>query len=270
MKKPNFKDILKRFTIIDILIILAIVGAIAFAFIHTGNTEGQSESISFDSTTLNKFTEKYLSFYQEGKVVKTRVGGYNSTTGEYQELSGTVLWVDDYRGSNVKVLIDVNEDSNNTPILAGLYKDVRNADIYIEHVTLQTSGEKYKNLTEIRAYPKNITSLDELIKTIPNEANYTISTTMAIDEKDSGTFQELSNTLFLNGRKESIKPLSESVNDQIVLVMAEKNEIEIATEILGTINGKTSLITIRIYDSTPDDIKAIEEAFSVINVRKVS
>ena len=270
MKKPNFKDILKKFTIIDILIILAIVGAIAFAFIHTGNDDQQSESVSFDSTTLNKFAEKYLSFYKEGKIVKTHVSGYNSTTGESQDLSGTVLWVDDYKGSAVKVLIAVDGDSNNEPILAGLYKDVRNADIYIEHITLETSGEKYKNLTEIRVNPKNITTLDDLVKPIQDGTNYTISTTIAIDEKDSGTFQELSNVLFLNGRKESIRPLSESINNQISLITAGKNEIELATEILGTINGKTNLITIRIYDSTPEKIKAIEDAFDVINLRKIS
>jgi len=270
MKTPNFKDILKRFTIIDILIILAIIGAIAFAFIHTGNDDEQQESISFDSTTLSKFAEKYLSFYQDGKIVKTHVGGYNSTTGKYQELSGTILWVDDYRGINVKVLIAVDGDSSREPILAGLYRDVKNADIYIDYITLEASGEKYKNLTEIRTYPKDIATLDELTKIIPNEANYTISTTIAIDEKDSGTLQELSNALFLNGRKESIKPVTESANDQIILVMAEKNEIEIATEILGTINGKSDLLTIRIYDSLPKDIKAIEEAFNVISVRKIS
>ena len=270
MKKPNFKDILKKFTIIDILIILAIIGAIAFAFIHTGNDEQQTESISFDSTTLNKLAEKYLSFYKEGRVVKTHVSGYNSTTGKHQELSGTVLWVDDYKGSNVKVLIAVDGDESSTPILAGLYKDVKNADIYIDHITLESSGEKYKALTEIRAHPKNITTLDELTKSIKNGTNYTISTTIAIDEKDSGTLQELSNSLFLNGRKESIRPSSENVNDQIALIMAGKNEIELATEILGTINGKSGLITIRIYDSTPEKIKAIENAFDVINVRKVT
>ena len=270
MKKPNFKDILKRFTLIDILIIIAIVGAIAFAFIHTGVDEEKGESMSFDSSTINKFAEKYLSFYKDGKIVKTHVGGYNSTSGKYQELSGTVLWVDDYKGSNVKVLIAIDGDTTKTPILAGLYKDVKNADFHIEHITLETTGEKYKNITEIKVYPKNITTLNELSQGIGNGSNFTITTTIAIDKKERGIFQNLANELFLNGRKESIRPLSESVDDQIVLVMAGKNEIDISSGILGTINGKTDIITLRIYDSTPEDVEAIKKAFDVISIKKVT
>jgi hypothetical protein len=269
MKKLNFKGLLKKFTIIDILIIIVIIGAIAFAFIHTGANEEKGESISFDSTTLSKFSEKYLSFYQEGKIVKTHVSGYDATTGKYQELYGTVLWVDDYKGSNVKVLIAL-DGSSEKPILAGLYKDVKNADFHIEHITLETTGEKYKNLTEIRIHPKNITTLDELSQNIENGTNYTISTTIAIDKKDSTVFQELSNGLFLYGMKESIRPPFESINDQIVLIMAERNEINIASGILGTINGKTNIITIRIYNSTPEEIENIKKAFDVINVKKVT
>lgn len=270
MKKPNFKSILKRFTIIDILIILCIIGALVFAFIHTGGNEEKSESVSFDSSTLNKFAEKYLSFYQEGKVVKTHVGGYNASSGEYQELSGTVLWVDDKKGYDVKVLIDVDGDSSNKPILATLYKDITDADIYIEHITLETSGEKYKNVTEIEINPQNISTLNELATKMGNNTNYTISTTIAIDEKDSKTFQELSNELFLNGKKQSIRPVSESIYNQIALVMAGKNELSIASEILGTINGKTDMITIRLYNSSPEEIKSIEKAFDVVNVKKIS
>jgi len=270
MKKPNFKSILKRFTIIDILIILCIIGAVVFAFIHTGGDEEKSESMSFDSSTLNKFAEKYLSFYREGKIVKTHIGGYNASNGKYQELSGTIIWVDDKKGYDVKVLIDTDGDSFNTPILATLYKDISKADIYIEHITLETSGEKYRNVTEIEIKPQNITTLNELTTKIGNNTNYTVTTTIAIDEKDSKTFQELSSTLFLNGRKESVRLLSENIYNQITLIMAGKNELSIASEILGTMNGKTDLITIRIYNSSPEEIKSIEEAFDVVNVRKIS
>jgi hypothetical protein len=270
MNKPNFKSILKKFTIIDVLIIIGIIGVVVFAFIQIGENEEKTESVSFDSSTLNKFAEKYLSFYQEGKVIKTQVGGYNSSTGKYQELSGTVIWVDDSKGSDVKVLIDVDGDSSNKPILAGLYKDIKNADIYIEHITLETTGEKYKNVTEIEISPTNITTFNDINQGIQDGTNYTISTTIAIDEKDSKIFQELSNELFLNGRKESIKPNGETIYDQLILVMAQKEQINIASKLLGTINGKTGLLTIRIYDTSQEEINSIKKAFDVINVKKIT
>lgn len=270
MKKPNFKNILKRFTIIDILIILVIIGAVVFAFMQTGEDEDKSESVSFDSSTLNKFAEKYLSFHQEGKVVKTQLGGFNASSGKYQELTGTVIWVDDNKGSNARVLIDIDGDSNSTPILATLYKDIQESDFYIEHITLETSGEKYKNVTEIEISPQNITTLSELTNNLGNNSNYTISTIIAIDAKDSKIFQQLSNELFLNTRKESVQPVSDNIYDQISLVMAGKKELDIASEILGTINGQTNSITIRISNSSSEEIKAIEESFDVVNVKKIS
>ncbi|MEA4956835.1 hypothetical protein SDC9_07380 [bioreactor metagenome] len=270
MKKPNMKNILKRITIIDVLIIICIIGAVIFAFMYTSGSEDKTESISFDSSSMNKFAEKYLSFYQDGEVVKTQVGGYNATTGKYQELSGTVVWVDDDYGANVQVLIDLDGDSSNKPILARLYKDEKPADIYIEHITLETNGEKYKNVTEIEANPKNITSLSDLTNQLGNNTNYTITTKIATDEKDSKTYQNLYNTMFLNGRKESVTSVSENIYDQIQIIMATPKEINIASAIFGTINGETGLITIRIYNSTPEDIKNVENNFDVLNIRKIT
>jgi len=266
MKKIQLKEILKRFTWVDVIIILCIVGAIGFAFTQIGGNEEKTQSISFDSTTINKLNEKYLSFYREGKVVKTHVGGYNSSSGEYQELYGTVLWADDYKGTNVKVLIDVDGKL----VLAGLHKDVKNADIYIEHITLETDGEKYKNVTEIQVKPTNINNLNDIINNIPNETNYTISTTIAIGLKDSHTLQNLANALQINGNRESIRPPSESIQDQLLIIMAQKNELNVASEILGSINGQTGIITIRIYNTSQKDIQAIKNSFDVINIRKVT
>ncbi|MCL2116683.1 MAG: adhesin [Methanobrevibacter sp.] len=266
MKKPNLKKILKRFTWVDVIIIVCVVGAVVFAFTQIGGNEERTQSFSFDSSTMNKLAEKYLSFYREGKVIKTHFGGYNSSTGEYQEFYGTVQWVDDYKGANVKVLVDVDGQL----ILAGLYKDVKNADIYIEYITLETDGEKYNNVTEIQVKPENIRNLNDIVKNIPNETNYTIYTTVAIDLKDSLIQQNLTNALQLNGKRESIRPLSDSVQDQLIIIMAQNKELDLASEILGTFNGQTDIITIRIYNSTEKDIQAIENSYDVINIRKVS
>ncbi len=266
MKKLDLKRILKKFNWVDIIIILCVIGAIAFAFTQIGADDNKEESVSFDSSTLNKLVEKYQSFYREGKIIKSHVGGYNSSSGEYQELYGTVLWADDYKGSNVKILIEVDGEL----VLAGLYKDVKDADIYIEHITLETSGEKYPNLTEIQINSKNISNLKELSEGIPNGTNYTITTTIAIDTKNSQIYQELSNELLFNGKRQSVKTLSDEIQDQLAIVIAQSKELDIASEILGDLNGNTDLITIRIYNSTENHIKAIEEAYDVINIRKIT
>lgn len=270
MKKPNLKNVLKRFTIIDVLIIIVIIGTILFAIMYTGSDEEKSESVSFDSSTLNKLAEKYLSFYQDGKIVKTHFGGYNSTNGKYQELYGTIIWVDDNKGSNVEVLIDIDGDSDDKPILARLYKDGKDADLYIKHITLETDDNKYENLTEIKINPQNISTLDKLTNNIEDNINHTISGKISINIKDSKIYQQLTNELSLNGRKESIKPINENTYDQIVLIMANKSEMSIASEILGTINGETGIITIRIYNSNSENIQTIENSFDVINIRKVT
>lgn len=266
MKKPNLKGILKRFTWVDVIIILLVVGAVVFAFTQIGGNEEKTQSVSFDSSTMNKLAEKYLSFYREGKIIKTHLGGYNSSSGEYQELYGTVQWVDDYKGANVKVLVDVDGQL----VLAGLYKDVKNVDIYIEHITLETDGEKYNNVTEIQVKPENITNLEDIAENIPNETNYTIYTTVATDSIDSQILQNLANVLQFDGKRESIRSLSDSIQNQLLIFMAQKKELSVASEILGTLNGQTSTITIRIYNTTENDIQSIKNSYDVINIRKVS
>ncbi|MDR0900608.1 MAG: adhesin [Methanobrevibacter sp.] len=266
MKKPDLKKLLKRFTIIDIIIIIAIVAAVAFAFIHIGADENKGESVSYDTSTVNKLPEKYLSFYREGKIVETTVGGYNSSSGKYQELHGRVKWVDDYRGTDVKILIDIGGKD----ILAGLYKDVKNADIYIEKITLETTGQKYENLVEIQIKPITISQLSEINNKIPQNLNYSIDTTIAIDKKDSQIYQKLNNELYLNGKKVSIRQPTQDNEDNLLLKSTGPVEIAIASEILGIINGETDLITIRLYGASSEDISELKNIFDVINVRKIN
>jgi flagellar basal body-associated protein FliL len=265
MKKPESKNFLKKFTIVDILIILCVVGAVAFAFMQIGNDDSRVEAISFDSSTMSKFVEKYSSFYKDGHIVKTHVGGYSSKTGEYQELYGTIVWVNDDK-SNVQVLVDID----GTLVLAGLYTDLRDADIYVEHITIETSDEKYKNVTDVLIEPMKVETLENLVNGIPDNVNYTIYTTIAISTKNNTLFQELQNELYSNGKKSSIKTSNVNLRDQITLVMATNSDITIGNKILGSINGQTDLITLRIYNSNHSDIEAIKKTFNVKNIRKVT
>jgi hypothetical protein len=120
-----------------------VICAIAFAFIHiTTDDSSDLKKTAFDESTVNKIPDTYLKYYKDGFIVNATVEGFNSTNGNRTTLNGTVIWEDDNGGNGVKLLID----SNNQTYLVGLYRTVPNADIYIDHISLQSNGEKYKNL----------------------------------------------------------------------------------------------------------------------------
>ena len=111
------KGILNKLTIVDYIIIIAVICAVVFAFIHiTTDDSNDTKTSSYDSSTMNKIVENYLKLYLEGNVVETTVSGYNASTGKAVELHGNISWIDDDKGSNVKVLIN----SNGKEYLAGI------------------------------------------------------------------------------------------------------------------------------------------------------
>ena len=67
MKKPK---LLNKITIIDILIIVCIIGAVGFAVYHMADDDSSNASAtSFDISTKNKILENYLNLYQDGNKV---------------------------------------------------------------------------------------------------------------------------------------------------------------------------------------------------------
>jgi phosphoribosylamine-glycine ligase len=67
MKKPGF---LNKITIIDILIIICIIGAVGFAIYHMADDDSSNASAtSFDYSTNPKILETYLDYYKDGNVV---------------------------------------------------------------------------------------------------------------------------------------------------------------------------------------------------------
>ncbi|WP_299525709.1 adhesin [uncultured Methanobrevibacter sp.] len=258
------KGILNKLTIVDYIIILGVICAIAFAFIHiTTDDSNDTKTSSYDSSTMNKIVENYLKLYREGNIIETSVSGYNATTGEKVELHGNISWIDDDKGSNVKVLIN----SNGTQYLAGLYKDIPYADIYIDSISLESDGNKYKNLTEVTINPKNITSLNELISGIKNSTNYEITTTLSVDELSTLDYQELSNSLYSHDKRISIKGSNTGLYNQLIITRATSEELNLANGILGTFDGSTSPITIRIYNCTGEDLQTIENNYNVTNIK---
>ena len=258
------KGILNKLTIVDYIIIIAVICAVVFAFIHiTTDDSNDTKTSSYDSSTMNKIVENYLKLYLEGNVVETTVSGYNESTGKAVELHGNISWIDDDKGSNVKVLIN----SNGKEYLAGLYKDIPNADIYIDSISLETNGKKFNNLTEVTVKPENITSLNELISGIGNTTNYEITTAIAVDELTTINYQDLTNSLYSHDKRISIKGSNAGIYNQLIITRATGDEINLADGILGNFNGATSPITIRIYDCSEQDLKTIENNYNVTNIK---
>ena len=65
----------------------------------------------------------------------------------------------------------------------------------------------------------------------------------------------------------SIKTATSDIDDQLIISKATGQDISDASAILGNIDGITDKITIRIYDATDSQVKAIQDHFDIINIR---
>ena len=245
-----------KFTLVDYIIIILVICAVAFAFIHiTSDNSSSIQKTAFDASTINKLPETYLNYYKDGKIVKSTVTGSNATNGEKVTLNGTVRWVDE--GSAVKVLIE----TKNGTYLAGLYKNVKNADIYID-----TDGSTYSNLKEFSVKPYNITSLGDLNKNLTN-CDFEISTSITVDSIDSVKMQELDNKLDAENQRFSIKTTNTEFTKQLVISKATSQNIKDGDSVLGNIKGLTDDITIRVYNCSDSDMNNIKNNYEVTNIR---
>lgn len=253
-----------KFTLIDYIIIILVICAIVFAFIHiTTDDSSDLQKTAFDESTINKIPDTYLKYYKDGFIVNATVEGFNSTNGNRTTLDGTVIWEDDNSGNDVKFLMD----TDNGTYLVGLYKNVPEADVYIDHISLQSNGEKYKNLCEIKAKPEKITSLKDLTGKIPANANYELTTDLSLDGITAKDAQEIANKLLGKHERISVKTDNDKDN-QLLIKMATQDNLNDADSVLGTVDGVTDEITIRIYDSTDAQIDEIAKNFDIENIRK--
>lgn len=254
---------MKRFTIIDYIIIILVICAVIFAFIHiTTDDSSDLQKTAFDESTVNKIPDTYLKYYKDGFIVNATVDGFNSTNGQRTTLTGNVIWEDDDGGSDVKLLIQ----SNNTTYSTGLYRYNPNCDIYIDHISLESNGEKYNNLCEITLKPMEIKSLNDLISKIDNNTDFELSTKISADSINDNLIQKITNGLTDNGRV-SVKTATHDMDEQLVISKATREDINYADSVLGNIDGISDRITIRVYDSTNEQIDNIENNYDVINIR---
>lgn len=251
-----------KFTIIDYIIIILVICAVIFAFIHiTTDDSSDLKKTAFDESTVNKIPDTYLKYYKDGYIIKANVEGYNATDGNRTTLNGTVIWEDDNGGNGVKLLIE----SSNKTYLVGLYRTVPNADVYIDHISLESNGEKYKNLYEFKVKPVEITSIKDLTNKLPDDGNYEITTTLSVDSLSSKDLQKISSKILNDSKRESIK--SSDYENELSIKKATKQNLEDADSVLGNIDAASYEITIRLYDATESQINEINKNFDVINMR---
>lgn len=261
MKKPKF---LNKLTIIDILIIIFIIGAVGFAIYHMADDNSSNASaISYDISTENKIIEGYTTYYQKGNKITANLVGTKSNTGEKVKLSGPVLWAGEIEKESPNILME----NDGKRILAGFYKDSPNVDVYIDQLSLETNGDKHCNITDFSASPKKIKRFNDLVSKIPNGTEYEISTSLAIDNLDSIKYQQLINAL--NKNKKPCMVL-EGKNNAIKINRANKEDLEIADNVIEEFDGQTSEIQIRIYNCSNDDSIDIQSAYNVLSIGKTT
>ena len=254
----------EKFTLIDYLIIILVICAIAFAFIHIATDDSSNiQKTAFDASTINKIPDTYSNYYKDGYIVKAVVEGFNATNGEEATVNGTLKWIGDNGGSDVKLLIEDEKAS----YLAGLYKSVPEADIYIDKISLETDGSKYDNLVEIKANPEKISSVNDLNKNLSG-AEYEISTTISFDSINLVKIQEIINKINSQDKRAAIKTPVTGLGNGLVLEKANQQNLNDANSILGNVNGITDEITIRIYNCSDSQLNQIKDNYDVINIRK--
>ena len=95
-----------------------------------------------------------------------------------------------------------------------------------------------------------------------------ISTTIAIDNLGNVKYQKLLNALYNNKKPSMVLGIGQ--NNMLEVNRARSDDFKVANKVLGTFNGETSQIQIRIYNCTPEDTKAIESSYNVLKMAKVS
>ena len=255
---------MKKFTIVDYLIIFLVICAVIFAFIHiTSDDSSNTQKTAYDTSTFNKIPDTYSNYYKDGYIVNATIKGFNSSTNEELTINGTVEWIGNEGGTNIKILVN----ANNTTYTAGLYKSVPKADIYIDTISLEVDGSKYDNLVEFKANPKNITSLNDLVKDL-NDTDFEISTTVSLDSIDAIKYQEIINKLYSQNDRIAIHTYGADLDNQIILEKADMKAINDGSSVLGNINGLTDEITIRVYNCSDSQMENIKNNYDIINIRK--
>lgn len=244
---------LGRFTIIDIAIVLLLISGLLYGFLKTSDFESNIQKFTFDASEMSKVYQKYNELYGQGKIINSKITGYNSLTRKREEIYGRVLWL-----GNTDVLLN----SDGKKILVSGYQN-KYADYYMESITLEVTGTE-KNAVDVVFEPLNIRKMSDLLIDIPEIKDYKITTKITIKNKDVVAFQQLSNELY--NKEKHVSIIINVPYDRIEISQATDKEIKIADRILGEIDGQTEFITIRIYNADDEIIEKIKNKYRVNKV----
>jgi len=259
------KKILEKFTLVDYVVVILVISVLIFGVMHemTFNPSNIQETV-FDKHTFDEISDIYFPYYEEGYIVNVGVTGINASNGDEVNIDGTLVWMEDNGGTNVKLLVE----SGGQRYLMGLYKNVPKADVYINTISLEVAGT-YDNLVEFTLKPENISSMDDLVSKIPKSTNYEISTdVMSSNMLHPNKIQNLTYLLeHADDKRPSIKISYPGGNYKLQLLKSTPENINDANSILGQFTGYTDTIVLRVYNCTDYQFDAIKNNYNVENIR---
>lgn len=106
-----------------------------------------------------------------------------------------------------------------------------------------------------------------MISGIGNGTDFEISTRLSLTDISATQLQEITNALMAHDKRLSIKTATVDIDGQVIISKATKQDINDASSILGSVDGISDEITIRIYDCTDSQLEAIKNNYDVINIR---
>ena len=248
------RKILGKFTYLDLIIIIIVISAVVLAFYKTSDSQSNIQKFTFDSLEMEKVNNKFQDLKGAGKIVYSRLTGYNSINGKKETIYGQVLWSDDK-----EMLLNVN----GSRLLASNYKN-RYADFYFESISLEVVGVE-NNAVDIILEPVNVTSVNDLILNIPEK--YQIYASLSITPQNEILIQQLTNELY---EKENYAPIATSENNEMLnITWANSNDLKIIDQVLGDINGVSGYITIRIFNVSNDTIESLKNEYKIKKIVKL-
>ena len=78
---------------------------------------------------------------------------------------------------------------------------------------------------------------------------------------------EIENEINSHNKRFAIKTATNEIINQIIVSKADKQNIEDGSSILGSINGLTEGIKIRVYNCSDTDLNNIKNNYEVTNIR---
>ncbi|MBS4022240.1 MAG: hypothetical protein KGZ79_07430 [Dethiobacter sp.] len=219
-----------KLNIIDAAIVILIILAAVFAFTRTGPSV---QSFTFDGTDISRAVRKYLELDQQGYVLNGKISGTN-LDGKSVNVEGVVKWA-----SGGQLILEAGGETVSVGGPAGRYEDV-----FARSIILEVSHRI--RVENIILEPKKITTLLDLIPEGKLDKTFRIYTQIAlVDASDMVKFQGVVNGLRAEKKYVSVYPLA--LRNNLSIDGASLEDLKTASRILGSIEGLSDSIIMRVY-----------------------